>query len=154
MKNEKGFTLIELSISIVAFVLFAIIVANLNYAIFSNSIHAKQNALLTEKAVKILELVGTMDIKTDFDSSGNLIENSSLKVAIVESNNYTTPQKNQNILSFGEKENSNIHYIVSFEDYASNTEHSNAEKNIIKTVTVSITQNTEKVEIKRILTLK
>ena len=78
MKNEKGFTLIELSISIVAFVLFAIIVANLNYSIFSNSIQTKQNAILTEKAIEILELVGTMDIETDFDEEGDLLQNSSL----------------------------------------------------------------------------
>ena len=155
MKNEKGFTLIELSISIVAFVLFAIIVANLNYAIFSNSIYAKQNAILTEKAVEILELVGTMEIESDFNEDGNLIDDSSIYTKLTSNDNYNTFEKTQNRIAF--KEN-NFDYIIEFSDYASEEEHQGAEVNIVKIITVRVSQEisgkVEKVEIKRLLISK
>ena len=154
MKNEKGFTLIELSISIVAFVLFAIIVANLNYSIFSNSIQTKQNAILTEKAIEILELVGTMDIETDFDEEGDLLQNSSLysKLVASDSKYSTIDQSIKNKLKFKNKENENIEYIVKFEDYVSY--NNEAEKNIVKIVTVIVTKDTDEISIKRVLKLK
>ena len=79
MKKEKGFTLIELTISIVAFILFASVVANLNYQIFSNSIESKRTALATEKAVENLNHEIAKRLLAAIERSNNLVSITDIK---------------------------------------------------------------------------
>ena len=158
MNNNKGFTLIELSISIVVVVLFATIVANLNYQIFSNYVEAKRTALATERAVEILEYTGTIDIEQDgFDDNGNI--NSSSRAFEKIKEKYKTAYLLENTINFN-LDNDVYECHIKFEDYANLTENSgkDLQPNILKIITVtvdySIRGNEENVSIKRVLTKK
>lgn len=152
MKNNKGFTLIELSISILAVVLFSTIVANVNYAIFTNSVDAKKTAIATEKTVEVLEYIGTINIEDYFDEYGNL-ENTIIEKIENEKEEYTNPSMENNTISF-KIENENYACLVTFDDYANG--ENEAQVNILKIVTVTITynvgKNSETVSIQRLLT--
>lgn len=157
MKSNKGFTLIELSIAIVAVVLFAILVSNINYTIYTNSVDAKKTAIATEKAVEILEYVGSINIEDCFDEEGNLNEDSSIIEELQTKYEEASIGEN-NIININL--DNNYQCIIGFDDYAvlENNIGKEIEKNILKIVTVKIEfnvgKNTEGVTVKRIITKK
>ena len=158
MKNNKGFTLIELSISILVVVLFSTIVANINYAIYTNTVDAKRTAIATEKAVEILEYIDSIDITDGFDDDGNMVDENGIVVNYIRDKYYNAEFRTNNIIGF--TIDNKYDCVVIFEDYADlekDTEE-NIEKNIVKIVTVQITynvgKNTDNVTIQRVITQK
>lgn len=158
MKKEKGFTLIELTISIVAFVLFASVVANLNYQIFSNSIESKRTALATEKTVEILEYVGSIDIESDgFNDNGNIDSSNNIILSKIKNKFSDGASLLGNTISFN-LDNDIYECQIIFEDYANLPKNAgkDIEVNILKIVTVNVSfyirGNGETISIQRVLT--
>ena len=122
MKNEKGYTGIDIAISVVVIFIFVSVIANLSYQFNSSSQEIELKAKATTLAIDEIENMK----KKDFEE----IKDKGLQNDDIE---YVATQEVQG------KENQGFYKTVEIEDYVLN--HPEAKQGLVKKVTVKIEYN-------------
>lgn len=144
VKNENGFTAVDLGLAMAVIIIFAVIITSISYNVYASSVEAKRTAVALNYAVDIFEHIGALDYDDVTANSGEIFDIEALKGYIQES---TTNNSGTEII-IGKIGTYNIELKI--EDY-------NGE-DVIKIITLKITylvsrEHTEKVELQRIKTI-
>ena len=171
LRSNKGYTGVDISISIIILVLLVPIIGGITYNISKtgNDMNKKTNAISI--AENVLELAKNIeDIKYVYSKESDSPEDDDAEKNYITSltnniqNRLTAPEiKNENgkeSLIFSVKDEDENHYkiIIDVEDFADYTDIENPKKNLVKKVNAeviySVGQNTDSIEIATIISKK
>lgn len=141
MKNDKGFTAVDIGLALFVIIIFTVTITSISYSVYLSNTEAKRTAVALNYCVDIFEHIGQLDYSEVNAESGELFEIEALNDFIQEN---VTKNNGVQIIN-GKIKTYNIELKI--EDY-------NGE-DVIKIITLKITypisrDNTESIEMNRL----
>ena len=141
MKNDKGFTAVDIGLALFVIIIFTVTITSISYSVYLSNTEAKRTAVALNYCVDIFEHIGQLDYSEVNAESGELFEIEALNDFIQEN---VTKNNGVQIIN-GKIKTYNIELKI--EDYN--------EEDVIKIITLKITypisrDNTESIEMNRL----
>lgn len=150
LKTNKGFTAIDLTVSIMIIIISVSVITNMFYNLYLSGSGIKRNVIATDYAINILELIEATDYElVTFNEDKELNLKNKLDEFLkteskIENNIYTSNANNFDI-------------AISIEKYSEQNEVDEEKEDYIKIITVKITyslgKNSDKTTNKETLTI-
>lgn len=143
LKNNKGFTTVDVGLAMIILVLFVVIMTSISYNVYLSSIEAKRTAVALNYAVDIFENIGKLNYNDVTATSNKIFDIESLGTIEDEETSTDTSTGTETITG----KIGTYNFELKIEAYN--------EEDVIKIITLKITypvskSNTEKIEIQRL----
>ena len=141
IKNEKGFTAVDIGLAMLVIMIFTVIITSISYNVYLSSTEAKRTAVALNYSVDVFEHIGLLDYDDVTANSGEIFDIEALNGFVQDG---ATKVGNTETIT---GHIGTFNFELKIEDY-------NGE-DIIKILTLKITfpvsrDNTEKIEIQRL----